>query len=240
MGFEDDDLAQLLPGAFADVGDVLDVVPMCGQGPFYPPGLTAAQLAEWPIAYARRLLERGPYSLARVLDEPFSGEGVYALFYHGGLAVYEAIRTEDSTCPVYVGQACYGTRLHDRLKQHYESIDQVDNLDVAEFAYRVIRLPDAFSQHLAATAEALLIGLFQPVWNKETGGLPGFGAKACYKDSRAQRTSVASPWDTLHEGRPGAGKRTRSRLCVEADLKPKCWASAYAYRRAMGLLKTPR
>ena len=47
-------------------------------------------------------------------------------------------------------------------------------------------------------AEDFLIGLFRPVWNKQTGICFAFGK---HGDSPSTRANQRSPWDTLHPGR---------------------------------------
>ena len=52
-----------------------------------------------------------------------------------------------------------------------------------------------------SAAEEYLIGLFRPIWNKETKICYGFGK---HGDASKTRANQRSPWDTLHPGRSWA------------------------------------
>ena len=149
-------------------------------------------------------LPRSPLTVSAAAD--VEGPGVYALFYSGGLPVYEAVAGGDT--PIYVGKAVPpGSRkgtgadvgspaLRRRLREHAKSIDAAQNLNVADFA----------SKHMAVVpvwitlAERFLIEHYKPVWNL---CLDGFGD---HDPGSGRRNSQRSWWDTLHPGRSWADK----------------------------------
>lgn len=148
--------------------------------------------------------ERAP--LAAVADNRFYGSGVYAIYYTGAFETYKRIsRTEH---PIYVGKADpavpnartpreQGDRLCGRLNEHRKNIARAENLDLADFECRYLVVATGWQ----TAAESALIGLFRPLWNKETGILLGFGK---HGDSAETRRNKRSPWDVLHTGRKWA------------------------------------
>jgi hypothetical protein len=155
---------------------------------------------------ADTLLLQDKEPLSQVLSQSFYGAGVYAIYYRGGFKCYEPVAGRDH--PVYVGKAdpaalhaesaeAQGTRLHTRLKDHCRSITNASNLDLGDFDCRYLVVRSAWVE----TAEDLLIGLFKPVWNNETGVCYGFGK---HGDSASTRKNERSPWDTIHPGRAWA------------------------------------
>jgi hypothetical protein len=144
-------------------------------------------------------------------DEPFLGAGVYAIYYVGPFAAYEAIatkkRNEKFRVPIYVGKAIpegarkggsrlSGTDLYDRLREHAKSIEQTTNLKLADFFCRYLVADDIW----IPLGESLLIEKFSPVWNKL---IDGFGNHDPGSGRYNQQNSL---WDTLHPGRPWAVK----------------------------------
>ena len=137
------------------------------------------------------------------------GSGVYALYYNGPFASYSAIRTSET--PIYIGKAdpqdtnagtprAQGERLSRRLKDHVRTIRAAEKggtLSLADFEQRSLVIQTGWQ----SAAEEYLIGLFHPVWNKETDICYGFGK---HGDAPKTRANQRSPWDTIHPGRPWA------------------------------------
>jgi hypothetical protein len=152
------------------------------------------------IALALVAQDRHPLSeVAR-----FYGSGVYAIYYTGGLPLYEPIsRTET---PIYVGQAApainnartpmeQGDRLWSRLNQHQRNIGlAISTLGLNDFECRSLVVQSGWE----TAAEDYLIHLFRPIWNSETDILFGLGK---HGDSATTRANKRSPWDTIHPGR---------------------------------------
>lgn len=146
--------------------------------------------------------------------EKFSGAGIYAIYYVGGFPTYRPIAQKNREgafqAPVYVGEAVpEGSRtgrseleqrttykLYERLRQHAGSIDQAENLELADFYCRYLVVDDIW----IPLGEALMIATFAPVWNKI---VPGFGIH----DTGSRRTQNTSAWDALHPGRRFVRKR---------------------------------
>ncbi len=145
-------------------------------------------------------------------DEPFIGAGIYAIYYRGCLPLYQLVANfnNGSRCrwPIYVGKAVPpgarkggyglgddpGRALFKRLGEHAESIEQAENLDLADFRCRFLVVEDIW----IPLAESLLIEMFTPVWNRV---LDGFGNHDPGKGRYDQRKS---PWDVIHPGRSWA------------------------------------
>jgi Eco29kI restriction endonuclease len=145
---------------------------------------------------------------------PFIGAGIYALYYEGDFPLYREVarlnRNGRFRWPIYVGKAVpagarkggYGLGadpgqvLFSRLGEHASSIRQAENLRVADFRCRFLVVDDIW----IPLAEALLIEMFAPLWNRKIDGFgnhdPGSGR---YNQQR-------SAWDVLHPGRPWAAK----------------------------------
>ncbi|MFD0203045.1 MULTISPECIES: Eco29kI family restriction endonuclease [Saccharothrix] len=149
----------------------------------------------------RHFERQEPRTLAAELPR-FEGSGLYAIYYVGsGHYLYSPLSS--LTIPVYVGQSASHNsatgrpvtngvrRLWDRVNQHRRSIDACENLDVADFAVRLLRMPDVH----ANLGENGLRVEYQPVWNSI---LRGFGG---HEQGSTTRTSARSKWDTLHPGR---------------------------------------
>lgn len=143
----------------------------------------------------------------------FRGAGIYAIYYTGSFPLYERISALNQKGrfdhPIYIGKAVppgarkggvlgeyHGTALHGRLKEHAESIQQVESLDLKDFFCRYLVVEDIW----IPLGETLLIDKFQPIWNKMISGYgnhdPGGG----------RHGQKRSPWDTIHPGRPWADK----------------------------------
>lgn len=145
-------------------------------------------------------------------SDRFEGAGIYAIYYTGDFPPYKRIaavnRDGQFQAPIYLGKAVppgarkggfgldvpAGPVLYKRLIEHARSIEQSGNLKLDDFACRYLVADDIW----IPLGESLLIGRFQPVWNKV---VDGFGIHAPGKGRQQQRRSM---WDTLHPGRPWA------------------------------------
>ena len=137
------------------------------------------------------------------------GSGIYALYYNGPFRSYSAIRASET--PIYIGKAdpedpnagtprAQGERLSRRLNDHKRTIRAAERggtLSLADFEQRSLVIQTGWQ----SAAEEYLIGLFRPVWNRETGICYGFGK---HGDAPKTRANQRSPWDTLHPGRAWA------------------------------------
>lgn len=157
------------------------------------------------------LMTRGPFTLP--LSDPFDGAGVYALFYTGAHELYAPIRSRDARWPIYVGKAVpsgarkgkiearktIGRELFGRVREHAGSIEQVADLELADFLCRYLVVTPLW----IVMAERFLIEHYQPVWNV---GIDGFGI---HDPGGRRADQYRSKWDTLHAGRSWA-KRLQS------------------------------
>lgn len=164
---------------------------------------------------ADALLEQEPVRLDGV--DRFDGAGIYAIYYHGGYAAYEALAKANATAskwPIYVGKAipsggrkgasltasARGNALFSRIAEHRESIKTVERvsggLKVDDFTVRYLVVDDIW----IPLGESLLIAAFRPLWNVR---IDGFGNH----DPGKGRYKGAKPlWDHLHPGRIWAGR----------------------------------
>jgi hypothetical protein len=155
----------------------------------------------------------------------FYGSGIYAIYYKGDFPLYAPIRATEH--PIYVGKADpaepyartaqkQGERLYGRLGDHRKNIAAATaSLKMNDFECRYLVVASGWQ----VAAEAALIALFHPLWNKETGIIYGFGK---HGDADATRRNLRSPWDVLHPGRPwakgGAGDaKTRAQIKAEVE-----------------------
>ncbi len=145
---------------------------------------------------------------------PFTGAGVYALYYTGDFLPYQKIAEKNSggqwAAPIYVGKAvppgarkggyglgeAPGQALYRRLCEHAESIKQASNLSLDHFDCRYLVVDDIW----IPLGESLLISMFSPLWNK---AIDGFGNHDPGAGRYNQRHSL---WDEIHPGRPWATK----------------------------------
>ena len=155
--------------------------------------------------------------------EPFSGAGVYALYYIGRKGIYkkfgETINRIEYAVPIYVGKAVpKGWRqsrtvsdntlksktLSSRLAQHAKSIGQVSNLKAGDFACRFM-IFEGEAQSMISCVESALISQHNPLWNSV---VDGFGNNA----PGVRRVTGRVPnWDALHPGRASTSKITGER-----------------------------
>ncbi|TAJ27560.1 MAG: Eco29kI family restriction endonuclease [Nitrospirae bacterium] len=142
----------------------------------------------------------------------FTGAGIYAIYYAGPFSAYRELaknnRNDRWAAPIYVGKAVppgarkggYGLGetpgevLFRRLREHAESIEQVENLELADFRCRYLIVDDIW----IPLGESLLITMFSPLWNQH---LDGFGN---HDPGKGRYNQQRSPWDTVHPGRSWA------------------------------------
>ncbi|MFU8871033.1 Eco29kI family restriction endonuclease [Micromonospora sp. SL4-19] len=148
----------------------------------------------------------------------FVGAGVYAVYYFGDFDLYAPLKTTERKVPIYVGKAeagnsSYGEpaspdgfQLVNRIKKHADSVAEASQtLNVTDFKVRYLPLDDAW----IVLAERALLREYRPVlWNTV---MPGFGANAPGSD----RQNARSIWDTIHPGRPRAGRLCNRRFTLE-------------------------
>jgi Eco29kI restriction endonuclease len=143
----------------------------------------------------------------------FVGAGIYAIYYQGGFEPYHAIAASgvsDQKTPIYVGKAVpsgsrkgaslttssSGNWLFRRISEHRESIEAAKNLSTSDFSARFLAVDDIW----IPLGEALLISMYNPLWNQL---IDGFGNH----DPGAGRYNGLRPlWDVLHPGRTWAEK----------------------------------
>ena len=142
--------------------------------------------------------------------EPFQGSGVYAIYYQGSFGPYKRIADARCDHPIYVGKAIPaggrkakdgpamsgGSALFQRLKEHAKSIEQVNNLELSDFKCRYLVVVPVW----ITLAERFLVSHYQPLWNV---GIDGFGDHDPGKGRRNMRRPL---WDSVHPGRPWAGR----------------------------------
>lgn len=143
------------------------------------------------------------------------GAGVYAIYYNGEYPAYLPISRTES--PIYVGKADpasgssktprdQGEKLYGRLADHRKMIRTVAAYAISERIVPALNLDDFECRYLVTAtnaqifAERHLIGLFRPVWNRETGVCWGISK---HGDTEG-RNNDRSPWDVLHPGRKWA------------------------------------
>jgi hypothetical protein len=166
-------------------------------------------------AIGNKLMVQDERPLGALESSRFYGSGLYALYYKGKFDAYGPIR--GTATPIYVGKADppkgaktpkeQGDKLWGRLREHAGSIKEVedycgkmnlkDNLKLGDFAFRYLVTASGWQ----IAAEAHLISLFRPIWNKETNLVQGIGK---HGDAAKTRSNERSRWDTLHPGREWA------------------------------------
>ena len=144
--------------------------------------------------------------LDKLVNAPFYGAGVYAIYYHG--KTEKAYRPLSCTeTPIYVGKANpknphaetveeQGQALYGRLNEHSKNMAKA-NLPLADFYYRAAPIQTG----MQAAVEDFMIRLFRPIWNKEIKICFGIGK---HGDKAITRANKRSPWDTMHPGRKWA------------------------------------
>jgi hypothetical protein len=145
---------------------------------------------------------------------PFDGAGIYAIYYTGKFKPYGALSAKNSggafKAPIYVGKAVPpgarkgnfgleadpGRALYNRLSEHAESVNEVENLKIEDFFCRFLVVDDIW----IPLGESLLIAKFSPIWNKL---VDGFGN---HDPGKGRYNQMRSKWDAIHPGRPWALK----------------------------------
>ncbi len=148
----------------------------------------------------------------------FYGAGVYAIYYRGDFAPYQALAGTDH--PIYVGKAdpdvsakkdavSQGPRLSGRLQEHAKSIRKAHStISINDFDCCFLVVQTGFQK----SAEDYLIKFFKPIWNSETKICFGLGK---HGDSSSTRANKRSPWDTLHPGREWADSSEENQKSYE-------------------------
>lgn len=144
----------------------------------------------------------------------FAGAGLYTLYYTGDFEAYHQISEANQKGrfrqPIYVGKAIpkggrkglegfdvpHGEALFKRLREHSDSINAAQNLELPDFRCKWLVVDEVF----IPLAESLLISHYRPVWNAIVDGFgnhpPGSG-----------RAKGKKPlWDVLHPGRKWANQ----------------------------------
>ncbi len=145
-------------------------------------------------------------ALDKLVDSPFYGAGVYAIYYQGKTEnAYLPLSCTET--PIYVGKADpknpqaetveeQGQALYLRLKEHSKNMTN-GNLSLSDFYFRAAPIQTG----MQAAVEDFMIRLFRPIWNKEIKICFGIGKHGDRATTRANRRS---PWDTMHPGRKWA------------------------------------
>lgn len=145
-------------------------------------------------------------ALDTLIDSPFYGAGVYAIYYHGNTeSAYLPLSGTET--PIYVGKADpknpqaetveeQGQSLYLRLKEHSKNMTKA-NLSLSDFTFRAAPIQTG----MQSAVEDFMIRLFRPIWNKEIKICYGIGK---HGDSAMTRANRRSPWDTMHPGRKWA------------------------------------
>jgi len=167
------------------------------------------------------LLRKVPVSLAEL--SAIKGAGVYAIYYTGNHIAYKQVADKNAggefKQPIYIGKAIpkggrkggltadasKGRALYVRLKQHAQSIEEAQNLEISDFRVRHLVVDDIW----IPLGENMLIETFQPVWNR---AIDGFGNK---DPGKRRATQYKSPWDVLHPGRKVMDKLADSGITSE-------------------------
>ena len=161
--------------------------------------------------------------------------GAYILFYKGSHELYTpvaAANQQNFTQPIYIGKAVpKGDRtgdgakkaglensLYKRLYEHSRSITQAENLDVADFYFKVVPT----TLHLSAWVESVLISKFVPAWNRH---IDGFGNHDPGSGRYNQKRSV---WDQVHPGRSWATRMSNLAVYDVAELRSRISARHHA------------
>lgn len=177
---------------------------------------------------ANALLARPVASLGQL--QPFTGAGVYAIYYSGDFPAYREIsvrnRGDIRQLPIYVGKAVpAGSRkggmglgdspgqvLFKRLREHLESIEAASNLNSADFSCRFLTVDDIW----IPLGESLLIARFSPLWNTL---IDGFGN---HDPGKGRHAGLRPRWDTLHPGRAWANRlqtRDETAAAIQREIK---------------------
>lgn len=163
------------------------------------------------------------------LPEPrstFYGCGVYGLYYCGDYEHYAPIRNDvgEYDLPIYVGKAVpkgsrtggahldssTGKKLYKRLREHYRSIEQTENLSVEDFRVKYLITSSIWTRY----CEQTLISYYVPWWNTF---IDGFGD---HDPGKGRANQARSMWDVLHPGRNWVAKRD----LPHRESEPNTWS----------------
>lgn len=170
---------------------------------FGPIGITLGRSDSIAKFFAFSFTHQTKLPLDQLLEKPFYGAGVYAIYYHGRKE--KAYRPLSGTeTPIYVGKANpknpqaetveeQGQALFLRLKEHVQNMQRTD-LALGDFRFRAVPIQTG----MQAAVEDFMIRLFRPIWNKEIKICYGIGK---HGDDAETRKNKRSPWDTMHPGR---------------------------------------
>ena len=172
------------------------------------------------------LLNRPIFSLSNI--EPFSGAGIYVIYYCGDFYAYREISkanlNNNYNAPIYIGKAIPkggrkggnleappGNVLYNRLIQHIRSIEAASNLSICDFHCRFLTVDDIW----IPLGETLLIAKFNPLWNHI---IDGFGN---HDPGKGRREGMRPRWDVIHPGRAWAEQlkqrnETADQIAMEA------------------------
>jgi len=170
-------------------------------------------------------MARGPFALPPA--QPFTGAGVYALFYKGNFGPYRRVRSPKSERAIYVGSAVpagsrkglveggkvSGPVLYSRLAHHAGSISAATNLDLADFTCRYLVVTPLW----ITMAERFLITNFRPIWNLV---IEGFGL---HDPGKGRHQGEIPWWDSLHPGRTWAKRLRQTRTAAAAITRLDEW-----------------
>lgn len=178
------------------------------------------------VSDALRFFETTPAHLLPPPDR-FAGAGVYALYYAGDFELYEKISRQNKDAaaqPIYVGKAVppgsrtgmnvrarETTDLFRRLREHTNSVQQIENLDIKDFRSRFMVL-SGDERDLIVPVESALIDKYRPLWNSKV--LSGFGI---HTPGKGRFEQARSRWDILHPGRSFASSMSKL-AASEADI----------------------
>jgi hypothetical protein len=121
--------------------------------------------------------------------------GVYGLRYGGRHEAYAGLGDHES---IYIGKAAH---LPERLSSHHRSLSEAVDLDPNDFVVWIIATASLLH---AEVAERLLVGAFDPLWNRV--GWRGFGSRPQGGGRAGQRPTE---WDRRHPGRSDRTQPTR-------------------------------
>ena len=177
----------------------------------------------------------------------FEGAGIYVIYYKGDHPAYERLaeaNREEWLVPIYIGKAIpsggrrgasvfseiRGRFLVGRLREHAESIEAAENLNINDFAARWLVVDDIW----IPLGETLLISKFQPVWNR---ALDGFGN---HDPGGGRRAGLVPMWDVLHPGRAWAAKQAeRSETADDLEERVRAYLAEQEFPEEPHIKFTP-
>jgi Eco29kI restriction endonuclease len=159
--------------------------------------------------------------------EPFSGAGLYIIFYSGDFEPYQRLSSQNQPpnqlrFPIYIGKAIpkggrkgldatpenIGPVLFQRLSEHLRSLEQASNLEAEDFWVRCLIVDDIW----IPLGESVLIRHFRPLWNS---AVDGFGN---HDPGKGRYVGARPDWDAIHPGRAWAEKCAPAKRTLEEIL----------------------